>query len=120
MLKKFEISGVHTEVNDQLRKYITKKLGKIDRYLPKPARASAHMEVRLKESRVDGKMLSTCDVTLRLPRGTITMKESNLNMYASVDIIQAKLKQQIERYKESRTDGKRQRRLFARYRRLAL
>lgn len=120
MLQKFEITGVHTEINENLRKYITKKLGKIDRYLPKPARASAHLEVRLKESHIDGKMLSTCDVTLHMPHDTIKMKESTLNMYASVDVIQAKLKQQIERYKESRTDGKRQRRLFARSRRLAL
>ncbi|HET8709103.1 MAG TPA: ribosome-associated translation inhibitor RaiA [Candidatus Saccharimonadales bacterium] len=119
MLQKFEISGVHTEVNENLRKYITKKLGKIDRYLPRPARASAHMEVRLKEDKIDGKTLSTCDVTLRMPHDTIKMKESTLNMYASVDIIQAKLKQQIERYKESKMGGKRQRKLFARSRRLA-
>lgn len=120
MLQKFEISGVHTEINENLRKYITKKLGKIDRYLPRPARASAHMEVRLKESRIDGKILSTCDVTLHMPHDTIKMKESTLNMYASVDVIQAKLKQQIERHKANRTGGKRQRHLFARSRKLAL
>lgn len=120
MLQKFEISGVHTEINESLRKYITKKLGKIDRYLSKQTRASAHLEIRLKEDRIDGKKLCTCDVTLHMPQDTIKIKESTLNMYAAVDIVQVKLKQQVERYKESHTDGKRQRRLFARARRMAV
>lgn len=119
MLQKFEISGVHTEVNENLRKYITKKLGRIDKYLSKQTRASAHLEVRLKEGKADGKKQCTCDVTLHLPHETIKIREGTLNMYAAVDIIQAKLKQQIERYKESHTDAKRQRRLFTRARNMA-
>jgi putative sigma-54 modulation protein len=116
MLQKFEISGVHTEINENLHKYIVRKLGRIDKYLSKKTRQSAHLEVRLKEVKADGKKQSTCDVILYLPHDTIKMSESTLNMYAAVDIVQAKLKQQIARYKESHTDPKRQRRLFARAR----
>ena len=116
MLQKFEISGVHTEVSDNLRKYITRKLGRMDKYLSKQTRESAHLEVRLKEGKDNGKKQCTCDVVLHLPHETIKISESTLNMFAAVDIIQAKLKQQIEKYKESHTDPKRQRRLFARMR----
>jgi len=120
MLKKFEISGVHTEVGDNLRKYITKKLGRIDKYLSKQTRESAHLEIRLKEGKTDGKKICTCDATLHLPHDTIKISEGTVNMFAAVDIVQAKLKQQIEKYKESHTDAKRQRHLFARARKVAV
>ena len=116
MLQKFEISGVHTEVSDNLRKYITRKLGRMDKYMSKQTRASAHLEVKLKEQKADGKKQCTCDVLLHLPHETIKIGETTLNMFAAVDIIQAKLKQRVEKYKESHTDAKRQRRLFARLR----
>jgi putative sigma-54 modulation protein len=116
MLQKFEISGVHTEISDNLRKYITRKLGRMDKYLSKQTRMSAHLEVRLKEGKQSGKKMCTCDVVLHLPHDTIKISESTLNMFAAVDIIQAKLKQQIEKYKESHTDPKRQRHLLARMR----
>jgi putative sigma-54 modulation protein len=114
MLQKFEITGLHTEVDEGLRKYITKKLGRVDKYLAKHSRESAHMEVRLKEEKRGGKKQCVCDVTLHLPHDTIQIKEGTLNMYAAVDIAETKLKQQIEKYKESHTDAKRQRHLLAR------
>lgn len=120
MLQKFEISGVHTEVGTNLHKYITRKLGRIDKYLSKHIRESAHLEVRLKEGKADGKKLCTCDAVLHLPHETIKISEGTVNMFAAVDIVHAKLKQQIEKYKESHTDAKRQRRLFARARNLAV
>jgi len=117
MIQKFEITGVHSEVDEALRKYITKKLGRVDKYLSKHGRESAHLEVRLKEEKKSGKKQSVCEVSLHLPHGTITLKESTLNMYAAVDITESKLKQQIEKYKESHTDPKRQRHLLARFKR---
>lgn len=120
MLKKFEITGVHTEINDTLHKYVTKKLGKIDKYLSKQARPSAHLEIFLKESKEGGKKLYTCNAILHLPHDTIKVSESTVNMFAAVDISQAKLKQQINRYKESHGSPKRSRRLFDRAKRLNL
>jgi ribosomal subunit interface protein len=84
MLKKFEITGVHTEISDNLRKYVTKKLGKIDKYLSKQARPSAHLEVFLKESKEGGKKLYTCNAILHLPHDTIKVSESTINMFAAV------------------------------------
>ena len=52
MIKKIEIAGIHTEVTDDLRKYIVKKISKLDQYMPKNARESAHVEVKLKEQKV--------------------------------------------------------------------
>jgi len=117
MLQKFEIQGVHYTIDDNLRKYVTKKIGGLDRYLSRHNRTSAHAEVFLKEGKAKNNTHSTCEVTLYLPHETISLKESAFNMYAAVDIVEAKLKQQLQRYKDLHQNGKKQRHLFARFRR---
>lgn len=115
MLKKFEIRGVHAVIDDNLRKYVTKKIGRADKYMSRASRASAHLEVYLKEATVKDKSQSTCEVNLHLPHETINVKESTINMYAAVDIVEAKLRQQLRKYKDLHHGGKMQRRLFARF-----
>jgi len=117
MITKFEIRGVHYEIDDNLRKYITKKIGGMDRYLSRHDRASAHAEVMLKESKNKNKVNCTCEVTLYIPRETINLSESALNMFAAVDIVEAKLKQQLKKHKDLHENGKRHRHIFGRLRR---
>lgn len=111
-----EISGVHSDIDQDLRKYVTKKLGRMDRYLPKKARPSAHIEVQLKESKAKDKNQCTCEVILHLPHDTITIKETTLNMYAAVDIVETKLKNQIKKYKDKHSVGRVPRRLLTKIR----
>lgn len=117
MLQKFEIRGIHTTLDDNLRKYVTKKIGNLDKYVSKHNRQSAHAEVHLKESKASDKKQCTCEVTMHLPHDTINVKESTLNMYAAVDITEQKLKQQLRKYKDLHGSGKTHRQLFARFRR---
>lgn len=118
MIKKLEIQGVHASVDSKLRAYTTKKIGGLDRYISRHNRASAHAEVYLKET-VKSKTNDhcCCEVALFLPHQTIIVKENALNMYAAVDIVEAKLKQQLQKYKQLHGDGKTRRRLFNRFRR---
>ncbi len=99
MIERLEINGIHTEVDDDLRKYVNKKIGKLDKYMPRHARESAHAEVKLKSSNSKGKKQCTCEVILTLPQDVITTKETTLNMFAAVDIVETKLKNQLKRYK---------------------
>lgn len=118
MIQKFEINGVHTVVDDKLRSYVNKKIGGLDKYMSKHNRESAHAEVHLKEGKIKKtNNHCTCEVTLYLPHQTIVIKENALNMYAAVDIVEAKLKQQIQKYKDLHGNGKTQRHIFARFRR---
>ena len=117
MLQKFEIRGVHADVDKKLRAYVTKKIGGLDHYISRHSRASAHAEVHLKEANTKGSDHGRCEVTLRLPHQTIVVKESAANMYAAVDIVEVKLKQQLQKYKELHGSGKLHRHLFARLRR---
>lgn len=117
MLQKFEVQGVHTTVDDKLRAYVNRKIGGLDRYLSKHTRVSAHAEVHLKETKAKSHDNCRCEVVLYLPHQTIIVKEKALNMYAAVDIVEVKLKQQIQKYKDLHGNGKTKRHLFARFRR---
>lgn len=117
MIQKLEINGVHTVLTDDLKKYITKKIGKLDRYMPRHARESAHAEVFVKEIMIKAKKECMCEVVLRLPGATITTKESTINMFAAVDIVEAKLKNQVKKYKEMHGTKRIHRRVLLRLRR---
>lgn len=115
MLKKFEIQGTNSNV--KLKAYVTKKIGNLDRYISKHYRESAHAEVHLKEEQSKDKNNSICEVTIYLPQQTIIVKEKALNMFAAVDIVETKLKQQLQKYKDKHGTGKTRRHVFARFRR---
>lgn len=117
MIQKLEISGVHTKVDPKLQKYVTNKIGKLDRYMNKRVAASAHAEVLLKEVKSKQKKDCICEVVLYLPKDTITVSEATLNMYAAVDIVEAKLKNQLRKYKATHGNPRLHQRLISKIRR---
>lgn len=117
MIKKLEINGVHFEVDDKLKAYVSKKLGKLDKYIPKHARQSTHLEVFLKEIKIKAKKENVCEVILHLPHDIITTTESTINMYAAIDIVEAKLKNQIKKYKMKHGSPQLRHRLISKLRR---
>lgn len=117
MIQNLQINGVHTDVGDELRRYVVKKIGKLDSYIPRHARQSVHAEVKLKESRAKDRKLQTCEVIMHLPQDVIATKETTMNMFAAIDIVEAKLKNQLKKYKEKHTHLRFQRRLLSRLRR---
>lgn len=117
MLQRFEVKGVHYTVDENLQKYVTKKIGRLDRYLAAHTKASAHTQVTLKENKVKGGKDCLCEVVMHLPHGDITVKESTVNMYAAVDIAEAKLKLQLKKYKDTHASPRLHRRLIRRFKR---
>ncbi len=112
MITKMEINGIHFDVDADLRKYVERKIGHLDRFFPRHARESAHAEVKLKERMIKTKKECTAEVILHLPHDTITTKETTINMYAAIDIVETKLKNQLKRYKEKHTDKRLHRRVL--------
>lgn len=117
MIKKIEIVGIHTEVTSDLKKYVNKKIGKLDQYLPAHARESAHAEVKLKEQQVKKRTECTCEVILHLPKETIMTKETTVNMFAAIDVVEQKLKNQVKKYKQKHGTGRLHHRILARLKR---
>lgn len=114
MIQKLDISGVHMDVDQKLHDYTVKKIGKLDRYMPRHARKSVHAEVFLKERMIKQKKECTAEATIRMPRGNVTAKETTMNIYAAVDIIEAKLKNQIRKYKDAHSTLRLHRRVLRR------
>lgn len=119
MIERLEINGVHTVATDDLKKYINKKIGHLDRYAPKGVRPSLHAEVFVKEAKSKDKNKCVCEVILHLPKENIAVKEATVNMFAAVDIVEEKLKNRLKKYKETHAGPRLHRRLAARLKRQA-
>lgn len=113
---KLEISGLHTEVGDKQKKYIEKKIGGLDKYIPGKQREVAHAEVRIKENKIKQQKQLVAEVTLHLPGETLVVKETNASVYAAVDVAETKLKLALKKYKDLHASPKLRQRLIARLR----
>lgn len=105
------------DINDDLRRYVRRKIGRLDRFLPRRIRASVKVDVKLKAGKGKGKQERVCEVIMHLPKERFAVKESNSSIFAAVDIAEDKLKNHIQKYKGKHTDRKVYRRLMNRVRR---
>jgi putative sigma-54 modulation protein len=101
MITGIDMTGVKYKLDDTTKKYVKKKIGRLDRYLPKHARKSVSAEVKLKEvNRAHGNKYEA-EVILHVPGHTLTAKDSTVNMLAALDIVEAKLVAQLRKYKQT-------------------
>lgn len=104
MIEPINMVGIKLELDEDIKRYVTKKIGRLDRYLPRHARATAHAEVRLRDANLNHGNRYECEVVLHLPQESLTAKDSTLNAFAAVDIVEQKLKNQLKKYKDIRLD----------------
>ncbi len=114
MFTKLELTGIKVDLDDNLKKYVNNKIGKLDKYLPKNVRQSVHLEIVLKEIKKNSKNNCICEVVVNLPKDKIVISEGTLNLYAAIDIVEEKLKNQFIKYKEKHASKKFLRHLSAR------
>ena len=105
MIEHIDIAGQNGyKVDAKLKKYIEKKIGKLDRHMRRDNRAASRADVKLKESTSGkGGKKCTCEVILHVPDKKLTASESTINMFAAVDIVEVKLQRQLKRHKEKQT-----------------
>lgn len=96
-----QITGIAYEVDDATRKYVTKRLAYLYRYLPKHARKSVSAKVRLEQVNHDHGNKYEVEINLNVPNKTITAKDSTLNIIAAIDIVEAKILSQLKEYKQT-------------------
>ncbi len=93
------ITGKNMEVSEQLKDYVERKLGRLDRYLPgidevrvelseEPTKSEAHRQV--------------VQVTTRSNNTILRAEERNADMFAAIDAVRDKLQRQVKRFKERR------------------
>jgi ribosomal subunit interface protein len=117
MIHKVEITGVHTVPDDQIRDYLKHSIEKLEHYIPKHARDSAHIDAKLIENRAQGNKKCTAEIILYLPRVPIAAKESTATMPEAIDKVEAKIVAQLKKYKETHTNPRLLRRLTNKLRR---
>ncbi len=108
------ITGLGMQVDENMHKYLMRRLGKLDSLLPREQREYAHAEVRLKDTSGEGKNDAYCEVTVHVQGNSLVAKETTLNIYAAIDIVFNELKTQINKYTDLALD-RRTGRIFRRH-----
>lgn len=117
MINRISITGVKYDVDDATKKYVIKKISRLDRYLPRHARKTASAEVLLREvNRAHGNKYEA-EVIIHIPTKTLTAKDSTVNMLAALDIVEAKLAMQLHKYKDASTNHTGRHAMLARFKR---
>ncbi len=115
MLKKVQISNIHSEVTDRVKSYTHKKIGKLEKYIPKAARESVAVDVKFKKKNSKDSAYE-CEVVMSLPKSKITAHRSGDSFQAAVDEVAENLKKQLKKYKETHDTSRRVRHVFAKIR----
>lgn len=112
-----DITGVRYTPDELTKRYVRKKIGNLERYLSRHARKTLRAEVKLHEvNRARGNKYE-CDVILYVPDAVITARDSTLNMLAAVDIVEAKLKNQLKKYHDGRANHRGRHNFLGRFKR---
>ena len=100
MIDKIDLSGSNYKISDSFRKYAIKRIGKLDRYLPRGSKKDVVAKVVIAEVDRAHNNNYEISVAMEIPGGkVITAKDECSNVFAGIDIIEAKLKGQIRRFK---------------------
>lgn len=103
MIERIDITSVRYTPDEAIKKYVTKKIGKIDKFLPRHSRKMVQAEVILREVNRDHGNKYECEAKLTVPGKVFHSQDSTTNMFAAVDIVEAKLADQLRKYKDATT-----------------
>lgn len=100
MIEKIEVSGKDFKIEESFRKYVEKRLGKLDRFLPRGSKKDVVTKVIVTEIGKNKGEKYEISVAMDIPGGkVIAAKDECSNIFAGVDLVEAKLAGQIRRYK---------------------
>lgn len=117
MINLISITTDKYEIDNATKKYVMRKVGRLDRYLPRHARKTAHADVILREVNRSHGNKYEAEIIIKLPGKVVTAKDSTVNMLAAIDIVEAKLATQLHKYKSVNTDHNRKLTIVNRLRR---
>lgn len=106
----FHTTGRHYDIDRNILVYIDKKLGSLEKYLPRHSRegVAGTVILELNES-VSQDERCICEVQFEVKGETMHAQEATINMYAAIDICEQKLKSQILTYKSKQEPAKNRR-----------
>lgn len=118
MITNVEITGVgNYKADEATKKYIRKKIGTLDRLVPRHARKSIRANVKLTEVNQSHGNKYEVEVIMHVPDKTITAKDTTLNILAATDIVEVKLANQLRKYKQENIPHVGRRKLLDKFKR---
>ncbi|MBQ3473938.1 ribosome-associated translation inhibitor RaiA [Candidatus Saccharibacteria bacterium] len=100
MIDKIDISGNGYKIEESFKKYVEKRIGKLDKYLPKGSKKDVIVKTIVTEIGKSKGEKYEISVAMDIPGGkVIAAKDECSNVFAGVDLVEAKLTSQIRRYK---------------------
>lgn len=100
MIEKIEITGNGYKIEDGFRKYVEKRIGKLDRYLPRGSKKDVVAKIIVAEIGKNKGEKYEISAAMDIPGGkVIAAKDECSNVFAGVDLVEAKMTGQIRRYK---------------------
>jgi len=91
---KYNVRGENIEVTPAIREYVEKKISKLERYFTEAPDAKVNVNLRFNQDKS-----SKVEVTIPLPQLVLRAEETNVDMYAAIDLITDKLERQIRKHK---------------------
>jgi putative sigma-54 modulation protein len=101
MITSIKVTGISYEVDDNTHKYAVKRIGRLDRYLPRHARKSVSAEIKIEQVNHDHGNKYQVEAIVNVPGKVVTAKDSTNNVFAAVDIVEAKIQAQLRDYKRA-------------------
>lgn len=99
----------HYEADQKMGDYLERKIGSLDKYLPKATRGGLMAAVVLECDESQDNRRYLCEIKLQVKGERFYVKEATVNMYAAIDICEAKLKSQFHKYKSKHQPAKNRR-----------
>ena len=93
---RFTISGKNLEVTDSMRKAVTDKLGKLERYFTPETKVIVTMSVEQDRQKIE--------VTIPLKGNVIRSEQVSNDMYVSIDLVEEGIERQLRKYKQKLVD----------------
>ena len=90
----YNVRGENIEVTPAIRDYVEKKISKLERYFTETPAAKVNVNLRFNQDKS-----SKVEVTIPLPNLVLRAEETNVDMYAGIDVISDKLERQIRKHK---------------------
>lgn len=101
---KVVVHGRNVDVTDYVKEYVTKKVKRLERYLPQIGEVRAELTQNMTRSANDR---FTAQVTIWANGQILRAEEATSDIFASIDMAIDKISNQIRRFKGRRHDNKR-------------
>ena len=100
MIDKIELTGNDVKVEETFKRYAEKKFGRLDKYLPRGSKKDIVVKAIISEIGKNKGDKYEISVAMDIPGGkVIAARDECSNLFAGVDLVEAKLVGQIRRYK---------------------